>query len=83
MLRAGVLGPWHIAVKRCYNRPGYVAWAAQTPDLGFNPLDCSPQTDVYFDFADTAEEAVEAVRNQVRRLNYDDAIPGTQITLIN
>lgn len=43
---------------------GWLAWAALVPLVANHPLREPPSTEVYFDFANTEEEAIARVKSE-------------------
>jgi hypothetical protein len=59
------VGEWYFKSKR-YDHGRWLAWCAKTPELGDNPLEIDPSNpDVYFEFADTEEQAIAALKREV------------------
>ena len=57
--------PWCFKVKQMAGSRDFVAWCAQTPDLGNSPLEVDLSLDVRFAFGATANEALSKVRAEV------------------
>jgi len=58
------MSDWYFKVKLC-DDGDWLAWAAQTPELGDGPLDVDFSLVVYFAFGDTEEEALAKVKREV------------------
>lgn len=59
-------GEWFFAVRPMRSDPGtFVAWAAQTRQLGEGPLFVDPRLSVYFEFGTTANEAVNKLKRDL------------------
>jgi hypothetical protein len=62
--------PWHFAVRAVNHPPShheraFIAWCAQTPDLGAGPCDIPMSEEVLFSFGPTAEDAMHKLRERL------------------
>ena len=57
---------WHFRVRPARGG-GFIAWAAQTPDLGDGPSDVPDGEVVYFLLEETEQEALQRLQDDVKR----------------
>lgn len=64
-MRLEQAGTWRFAVVETDLPNQFIAWCAQSDDLGNGPLDIPFDIDVHFEFASSEDEAIRKLKAEV------------------
>lgn len=61
------IGEWFFACRPCRNDSvhKFIAWCAKIPDLTDGPLEVASEADVYVQFGEMAEDALDLLKKEV------------------